>query len=497
MKRTLTVLAALLAFPAAAAAYPPATLTSDTGSITVAGLDCATQYEIRVREWNGSAWTNRNTYTQSTAACPTPTPTPTPSPTPTATPTATPSPTPTETPTPSPTPTETATPTPTATPAPGSPTLQPVDGGTNYYTDNNLPGGLSYYPLSVWIHPAENQAQIDAYKDFGLNLLAGVECPECANEQLLRTNNLDAFILSEERTRFNDLGTETKGWFLNDEVDMCCGPPGYAGGNGYTILTNSSNSLPDSRPRYVNYGKGVLEWETDQDAARFVNLPFLKYLTADIYWMTDPNERGNPLYGMPSSYGWNIDKLRRLDQMDGQVKPIWAIVETGWPFTESGTAGGRRILPAEARAAVWHSIIAGARGILYFDHNFGPGTPGFTILGNGYQDTRATLKDINAQITSLAPVLNSPTVTDSYTTAGAVRAMVKWDGQHFYVLAGATSTANTSFDVTIPCIGDATATLLGEGGGTIPITAGRLTAQLADKNSVHLYRVDGGTTCGL
>jgi hypothetical protein len=107
---------------------------------------------------------------------------------------------------------------------------------------------------------------------------------------------------------------------------------------------------------------------------------------------------------------------------------------------------------------------------------------------------------VNAQIKQLAPVLNSPTVSDGYSTSGAVRAMVKWDGSHFYVFAGATSTANTSFNWSMPCLGDgATAVNLGETTGnlTIPLTAGKFTDQLVDKNAVHIYRIDGGSTCGL
>ena len=46
-------------------------------------------------------------------------------------------------------------------------------------------------------------------------------------------------------------------------------------------------------------------------------------------------------------------------------------MEVGWPFTETAAQGGRAIQPAEIKAAVWHSIIAGARGIIYFNHSFG------------------------------------------------------------------------------------------------------------------------------
>jgi len=89
MKRfVIPAIAFALLAAAGAIAYPPATLTQTDSSITVSSLDCATQYEIRVREWRSGAWRDTNTYYTTTTACPTPTPTPT------ATPTATPVPAP-------------------------------------------------------------------------------------------------------------------------------------------------------------------------------------------------------------------------------------------------------------------------------------------------------------------------------------------------------------------------------------------------------------------
>ena len=123
-------------------------------------------------------------------------------------------------------------------------------------------------------------------------------------------------VLYEESENRSCSGSETKGWMIGDEVDMCCGPPGFAGGNGYTMLTSRNTSLPiDGKMRYTNFGKGVLWWEDAASAAQFVNLPFLGLVSADAYWMTDPNELGNPKYGMPSSYGWNVDRLRQIEAL--------------------------------------------------------------------------------------------------------------------------------------------------------------------------------------
>ena len=74
---------------------------------------------------------------------------------------------------------------------------------------------------------------------------------------------------------------------------------------------------------------------------------------------------------LAANYGDTIDRMRYLDGLDGEHQPIYSFVEVGWPFTETAAQGGRAIEPAEIEAAVWHSLIAGARGLIYFNHSFG------------------------------------------------------------------------------------------------------------------------------
>jgi hypothetical protein len=229
---------------------------------------------------------------------------------------------------------------------------------------------------------------------------------------------------------------------------------------------------------------------------------FQQLQSIDMYWMTDPNERSKFEYGFPSSYGLTVARARALDARDGQIKPQWNFVETGWPWTESASQGGRRILPAEARAAVWHSIIAGARGIIYFDHWFGPSGSGCDSSRSVIRgectialDTRDALTATNAQVRQLASVLNSPSVTSGFSATGNVKYMVKWDGQNFYVFAG-TNRAAGAFTFNLPCVGNAAASVLGES-RSVPVSGGSFTDSFADKNSVHIYRIDGGGRCGL
>jgi hypothetical protein len=192
--------------------------------------------------------------------------------------------------------------------------------------------------------------------------------------------------------------------------------------------------------------------------------------------------------------------MRRLDGMQGGRHPIWAFVEVGWPFTESAAQGGRAITPAEARAAVWHSLIAGARGILYFQHSFGgPCTTHFVLRENAcYQAMIDQITSVNAQIKAIAPALNGPKLTSGFQANAAVRTVAKWDGQNFYVIAGSAENGGPfQGNFSLPCVGMATATVLGEN-RSIPVAFdGSFSDTFANGNAIHVYRLDGGSTCGL
>ena len=74
--------------------------------------------------------------------------------------------------------------------------------------------------------------------------------------------------------------------------------------------------------------------------------------------------------------------------------------------------------------------------------------------------------------------------------------MAKWDGQNFYVFSGSSENASSTGTFSLPCVGNATATVVGEN-RTIPVSGGSFSDSFADGNAVHIYRIDGGSTCGL
>jgi F5/8 type C domain len=385
--------------------------------------------------------------------------------------------------------------------------LIPVDGGPGYYGQfsNGLPTAPSYFPIGVWGSYNHTQANRNLDADVGINLYVWAADNSFVDD--IRTDG--RFRVIQDQANRTGVGAETAGWLLADEIDMTQGP-GACQGSLQTI----KNGLPqDGRARYANYGKGIFPgWETDAQFACFVEAQDLQ--SADIYWFTDPNactsfSEGPSLFGLnraltqaecrrAANYGYVVDRMRALDARNGVRKPIWNFVEVSHPFSEAPPQSPT-ITGPQIRAAVWHSIIAGARGIIYFQHSFGIGQPCYGdhhTLRSDCHGNRAAVQATNAQIKELAPVLNAPFADGLVSTAAEVRAMAKYQGGKFYVFAGNKEAGPRTATFDVPCIGPATVTVLGEG-RTIPVTGGRFTDSFADGNAIHIYRIDGGSTCGL
>jgi hypothetical protein len=319
-------------------------------------------------------------------------------------------------------------------------------------------------------------------------------------------------------------GPETVGWLLADEADMWAGPGSSAWTGkfrgegqvcipdhslcGYTVQKELALRLPgDSRMRMSTYGKGITFWETDTDAAQFVNF-YQDVLAANNYWYTDLNicaqsEGGRLLLKgaralTPSechraaNYGTTIDRVRSLVSPQGS-RPIWAAVELGHPASEQDWP---TITPAQIDAAVWSSVIHGARGIIYFNHSFAGACPSQHILRDPcYKKIRRTVTRLNKRITSLAPVLNAP-FADNVLAPTSVDAMVKLSGGQFYVFAASRTNAATSAVFRMPCVGRANVTVLGEH-RLLAMNGGAFRDTFANAEAVHIYRIEGGGSCGL
>jgi hypothetical protein len=401
--------------------------------------------------------------------------------------------------------------------------LRDVDGGANYYAkfSSPLPSDPSFFPIAVWFESVRAKSDVDRDRDAGLNTY--LELTANTNMDLVRDGGMHAI-----RGNAGPAGSETVGWLLSDETDMWGGAgdaswtgryPGHgpicepAGAKcGYTIQQTVRTRYPaDGRLRYGQYGKGVVFWQTDAQARRFVN-EFQDVLSADTYWLTDENLCGQSegasmfdpkllgpgrrvppqLCHQASNYGKTMDRVRSLVTPPGS-KPVWGFVEVGHPESQDGWPTAT---PDQVVAAVWSSLIHGARGIVYFNHSFGGACKTQHALREScYQDARAAVKQLNGRIKDLAPVLNAQ-FADGVVTAGAgVDVSAKWHDGNFYVLAGANQAAGQNATFSLPCVGNAKATVLNEN-RSVPVANGTFRDQFADGNAVHIYRIDGGSSCG-
>jgi hypothetical protein len=423
---------------------------------------------------------------------------------------------------PAPSPTTTATP----APNPSAPTLTQVDGGPSYYAQFSNPLSSSEFPIGVWGAYNFTTENVAKDKAVGLNLYVWNADVSAGGQQNITNAGLRTLQNRSDGT--TNYGARTAGVMLADEYDMSMTPT--QGLSAMQAAEDQGRVLANGRALYTNYGKGVLfGWAngqrlTNAQREQYINA-FQELQSSDLYWYTDPWQsttglssddtwlpegaaRATSISGnqvrRASNYGYQIDKMRSLDAADGRRKPIWAFVEVGSPFG-AGQGDGlvRRITPEQIRAAVWHSIIAGARGIIYFQHSFSGSCPTHHVLRGDtscYAATISMVTSVNAQIKSLAPVLNAASVTSGTSTSSGVRALYKWHDGHFYVIAGNRDHTAKSGTMGLPCIGSgATAVNLGEtvGSLTIPLSGGQFTAQFAADTGVHVYRIDGGSTCGL
>lgn len=387
----------------------------------------------------------------------------------------------------------------------------PWEGGPTYYADFPVARAAgwtdpAFFPIGVWFESVLTQGDVDLDKAAGLNTY--VELTENSDIDLVRRNGMFAIPSTPSMA-----GAATVGWLITDEADMIYGPgddpwSGEYGWNtcnpiqdeggrcGYTVMEALRKTLPagDGRMKYTNYGKGVMLWEDDAEAARFVN-GYTQLVSNDLYWYTDPNICDEmPLWlGLPSrtcrlaaNYGVTMDKMRRLDALDGRRQPIWSFVEDGHPFTEDDAP---TITGDQLAGAVMSSLIHEARGIIYFNHNFGGPCQSQHVLRDcGRTTTRPAVTEIDRRIRALAPVLNS----QSYQHAFHPRldTMLKERDGSFYVFAmlGRAESPGT-YTFTLPSgMGGAAAEVLFED-RTVPITAGAFSDRFAAEYSYHVYRI--------
>ena len=382
-----------------------------------------------------------------------------------------------------------------------APRLVGVDGGPDYYGrfSHSLPTSPSFFPVGVWGAYDMTAGNVALDKAVGLNTYVWF-ADTTTSGFVANARRAGMHLIVNRGEGGSQIGSETFGRLLDDEVDMTQGADACP-----RAVDKAKGSLPkDGRARYANYGKGVLVWgasgvdgHNDKTSACFVNSQDIT--STDLYWHTDPYQAGDRYSGLSSGYGWSMRRMRKLDAMDGRRSPQWGFVEV--TNAMNGPWGAPE--PAEIRSAVWHTLIAGARGVIYFQHDFeGDCVTHHALRESGspcYGATVRAVRSVNRQIKRLSPVLNAPFVRGGYRLTddapGKVRVSVKRAKGKVWVLAAADKGAGTA-RFRMRCLGNATAKVMFEG-RSVSMRGGSFTDRFSSKDDVHIYRIDGGSSCGL
>ena len=296
----------------------------------------------------------------------------------------------------------------------------------------------SFFPIAVWLQPPAKARQ---YVDAGFNTYVGLwDGP--TEEQLAALKRAGMRVICEQNAvSLKHLNDPTIiGWMHGDEPDNAqelgagkvYGPPIPPAS---TVAEYQRIRAADpTRPVLVNLGQGVA-WDNyigrgvrrnhPEDYAEYVKGSDIA--SFDIYPVVhDSPVVAGKLWFVPQG-------VERLSKWAGPDRIVWNCIEC----TRIQNADHKAI-PRQVRCEVWMSLIHGSRGLIYFVHEWKPRFNESALLGDA--EMLAAVTALNRQIARLAPVLNSPTVTNAVAVVSENReipiaVMAKRFGDTLYLFA--------------------------------------------------------------
>lgn len=283
--------------------------------------------------------------------------------------------------------------------------------------DHGVPSDPAFFPIAVWLQAPRNAAR---YRAAGINVYVGLwRGPTEA--QLTELAAADMRVICDQ----NDVALRSThagiviGWMHGDEPDNA---QARRDGKGYDPPILPSKIEADyqrlrqrdpSRPILLNLGQGVAfdNW-IGRGVRRNHPEDYAEYLRGcdiasfDIYPVVhdEPTVAGK-LEFVP--YG-----VTRLREWSEDRKIVWCCIE-------ASRISNTQVKPTadQVRAEVWMALIHGARGLIYFVHQFAPQFVEASLLEDA--ELLQGVTALNQQIHALAPVLNSATVDGLVTVTSA------------------------------------------------------------------------------
>ncbi len=359
---------------------------------------------------------------------------------------------------------------------------------------NQAPGLLTDaapIPIGVWLQSPNNAPR---YRAAGINLYVGLWRGP-TEDQLARLRAAGMRVICEQNaTALGHLSDPViAGWMHGDEPDNA---QSRGRGQGYGPPITPETIVADyqrmrwrdpSRPILLNLGQGVA-WDDwiGRGVRRHHPEDYPEYLKGcdiasfDIYPVVHDNRQ---VAGRLEYVGLGV---QRLLQWSGGRKPVWACLEC----THISNPNAKPT-PAQVRTEAWMALIHGARGLVYFVHEFQPRFNEAALLADA--PMLAAVTRLNQQIAEAAPILRSPTLESGVSVsptnpAARIDLLAKRLAGHTYVFAVGMSPAATraTFTVAGPRAADAVEVL--DEGRTLPAQNGRFTDDFAPY-AVHRYRL--------
>jgi hypothetical protein len=366
-------------------------------------------------------------------------------------------------------------------------TYLPWAGGSDYYkTWSHGPSAdPGFFPIAVWLQTPSNAPR---YKKVGVNIFVGLwQGPTEDQLTTLKSAGVPTFCDQSMVWSAHKDDATVWGWLQPDEPDNA---QAKASGMGYdpcidpSMIIGARDTMiknDPTRPVWLGLGRGVSDttWNGRGTCTGMTDM-YKEYqkggdiLSFDIY----PVNGGIGLEAVPKG----VDNLR---MWSGYTKPVVADIEA------SNINNTTRPTPAQIKSEVWMALVHGAAGIQYFCHRFDPTFSETDCLDDA--PTAAALPLIDAQITWLAPVLNTRSVANGVTVTSSasdkpVDTMLKRYGGVTYLFAtemrsGATKASFTLRDFPP----SASAEVIGEN-RNIDVQDGAFGDDFTDYD-VHLYKL--------
>jgi hypothetical protein len=350
----------------------------------------------------------------------------------------------------------------------------------------------NFFPIGVWTQSPNHIAE---FKGIGINMLVGfwgdldqtsLEMFARGRMPLIAAQNSVGLASSQNRAVI--------GWTQPDEPDNAqhkgifsyrsCQTPDEIVSSYDTIKAKDA-----TRPILLGFGRGVSDttWTgrgscTGQTTGYYpLAVAGGDIISFDVYPVA--------AYGGRLEMVANgLDNLKTWIAMSGTGKIVWNAIEA------VPVSSGAVPTPSQERTEVWMSLIHGSQGIIYFMHQFD--ADGRKLIREdgifNYPALANAVASINARIAALAPVLNSPTITNGVSVVSPgttpISTMVKRYNGSAYVFAVAMLDNAGRATFTLPDIHTGTVEVLDES-RELSLSGGVFEDDFTGYG-VHLYRVN-------